>query len=72
MVHTAVLARCCASFYDAPAISPPISPFLIGATRKNDVAAARDQGFRFLVYTADLWIYQRALRDGLEYIRGSK
>jgi 2-dehydro-3-deoxyglucarate aldolase/4-hydroxy-2-oxoheptanedioate aldolase len=41
-----------------------------GSLFLDDVAAARDQGFRFLIYTADLWIYQRALRDGLQFIRG--
>jgi 2-dehydro-3-deoxyglucarate aldolase/4-hydroxy-2-oxoheptanedioate aldolase len=41
-----------------------------GSLFLDDVVAACEQGFRFLVYTADLWIYQRALRDGLEYIRG--
>lgn len=43
-----------------------------GSLILDDVVAAKEQGFRFLVYTADLWIYQRALRDGLEFIRGSK
>ena len=43
-----------------------------GSLFLDDVVAARDQGFRYLVYTADLWIYQRALRDGLEFIRGTK
>jgi 2-keto-3-deoxy-L-rhamnonate aldolase RhmA len=43
-----------------------------GSLILDDVAAARDQGFRFLVYVADLWIYQRALREGLEHIRGGK
>lgn len=43
-----------------------------GSLFLNDVVAAKEQGFRFLVYTADLWIYQRALRDGLDYIRGGK
>lgn len=42
-----------------------------GSLVLNDVTAARDQGFRFLVYTADLWIYQKALRDGLQTIVGS-
>jgi 2-dehydro-3-deoxyglucarate aldolase/4-hydroxy-2-oxoheptanedioate aldolase len=41
-----------------------------GSLFLDDVAAAREQGFRYLVYTADLWIYQRALRDGIERIRG--
>lgn len=41
-----------------------------GSIFLDDIVAARDQGFRFLVYTADLWIYQRALREGLNTIRG--
>jgi len=41
-----------------------------GSIHLGDVVAARHQGFRFLVYTADLWIYQRALREGLGTIRG--
>jgi 2-dehydro-3-deoxyglucarate aldolase/4-hydroxy-2-oxoheptanedioate aldolase len=40
-----------------------------GSLSLDEVRAARDDGFRFLVYTADLWIYQRALREGLERIR---
>jgi 2-keto-3-deoxy-L-rhamnonate aldolase RhmA len=40
-----------------------------GSLFLDDVVAARKQGFRYLVYTADLWIYQRALRDGLSFIR---
>jgi 2-dehydro-3-deoxyglucarate aldolase/4-hydroxy-2-oxoheptanedioate aldolase len=43
-----------------------------GSLFLDDVCAARDQGFRFLVYTADLWIYQRALREGLRRIRGER
>jgi 2-dehydro-3-deoxyglucarate aldolase/4-hydroxy-2-oxoheptanedioate aldolase len=43
-----------------------------GSLFLDDVVAARAAGFRFLVYTADLWIYQRALRDGLKTIRGEK
>lgn len=35
----------------------------------DELVRRRDQGFRFLVYTADIWIYQRALRDGLRTIR---
>jgi 2-dehydro-3-deoxyglucarate aldolase/4-hydroxy-2-oxoheptanedioate aldolase len=38
----------------------------------EDIVAAREQGFRYLCYTADLWIYQRALRDGIRRIRGEK
>lgn len=41
-----------------------------GSLFLDDVVESRRQGFRFLVYTADLWIYQRALRDGLRQIRG--
>jgi 2-dehydro-3-deoxyglucarate aldolase/4-hydroxy-2-oxoheptanedioate aldolase len=41
-----------------------------GSLFLDDVVAAKRQGFRFLVYTADLWIYQRALRDGIRQIRG--
>ncbi len=43
-----------------------------GSLFLEDVVAARTQGFRSLIYTADLWIYQRALRDGLRTIRGEK
>jgi 2-dehydro-3-deoxyglucarate aldolase/4-hydroxy-2-oxoheptanedioate aldolase len=43
-----------------------------GSLILEDVVAAREQGFRFLVYTADLWIYQRALREGLTTIRGAR
>ena len=32
--------------------------------------AALARGFRMLAYGGDLWIYQRALRDGLEALRG--
>jgi 2-dehydro-3-deoxyglucarate aldolase/4-hydroxy-2-oxoheptanedioate aldolase len=35
----------------------------------DDVITAREEGFRFLVYTADLWIFQQALRRGLRKIR---
>jgi 2-dehydro-3-deoxyglucarate aldolase/4-hydroxy-2-oxoheptanedioate aldolase len=41
-----------------------------GSLFLDDVIAAKEQGFRYLVYTADLWIYQRALREGLKKIRG--
>jgi 2-dehydro-3-deoxyglucarate aldolase/4-hydroxy-2-oxoheptanedioate aldolase len=40
-----------------------------GSINIEEIQAARDQGFRFLVYTADLWIYQRALREGLRQMR---
>ncbi len=43
-----------------------------GSLLLDDVVAAKTAGFRFLVYTADLWIYQRALRDGIKHIRGEK
>ena len=42
-----------------------------GSLNLDDVVSAREQGFRFLVYTADLWIYQKALRHGLAVIRGN-
>ena len=29
-----------------------------------------DQGFRCLAYGGDLWIYQKALSDGLKAVRG--
>jgi 2-keto-3-deoxy-L-rhamnonate aldolase RhmA len=41
-----------------------------GSLFLDDVVAAREQGFRFLVYVADLWIYQRALIEGMRTIRG--
>jgi 2-dehydro-3-deoxyglucarate aldolase/4-hydroxy-2-oxoheptanedioate aldolase len=41
-----------------------------GSLFVDDVVAARKQGFRYLVYTADLWIYQQALRQGVQAIRG--
>jgi len=41
-----------------------------GSLNLDDVVSAREQGFRFLVYTADLWIYQKALRHSLAVIRG--
>lgn len=34
-----------------------------------ELRARREQGFRFLVYTADVWIYQQALRQGLTAMR---
>jgi hypothetical protein len=40
-----------------------------GSLILDDVLAAREEGFRFLVYTADLWIFQQALRRGLRKIR---
>lgn len=43
-----------------------------GSLFLEDVVDAREQGLRFLVDTADLWIHQRALRDGLEGIRVGK
>jgi 2-dehydro-3-deoxyglucarate aldolase/4-hydroxy-2-oxoheptanedioate aldolase len=41
-----------------------------GSLFLDEVCQARDQGFRFLVYTADLWIYQKELRNGIRTIRG--
>ena len=40
-----------------------------GSIHLEEIEAARERGFRFLVYTADLWIYQRALREGLRRMR---
>jgi 2-dehydro-3-deoxyglucarate aldolase/4-hydroxy-2-oxoheptanedioate aldolase len=40
-----------------------------GSLLLDDVLQAREEGFRFLVYTADLWIFQQALRRGLRKIR---
>jgi 2-keto-3-deoxy-L-rhamnonate aldolase RhmA len=40
-----------------------------GSLILDDLREAKAAGFRFLVYTADLWIYQKALREGLEFIR---
>ncbi len=42
-----------------------------GSIFLDEIAKRRDEGFRFLVYTADIWIYQRALRQGIQSIRGS-
>lgn len=41
-----------------------------GSLIVEDIVAAKAQGFRFLVYVTDLWIYQRALRQGLDQVRG--
>jgi 2-keto-3-deoxy-L-rhamnonate aldolase RhmA len=40
-----------------------------GTLELDDLCAARDAGYRLLIYTADLWIYQRGLRAGLERVR---
>jgi 2-keto-3-deoxy-L-rhamnonate aldolase RhmA len=40
-----------------------------GSLDLAELRARRDQGFRFLVYTADVWIYQQALRQGLAAVR---
>ncbi len=40
-----------------------------GSLNLEEVKMRRDQGFRFLVYTADVWIYQQALRQGIHAIR---
>lgn len=40
-----------------------------GSLILDDILAAREEGYRFLVYTADLWIFQQALRRGLRTIR---
>ncbi|MFM9106708.1 MAG: HpcH/HpaI aldolase family protein [Chloroflexota bacterium] len=40
----------------------------------GDVATAKaqlEQGFRILAYNGDLWLYQTALRQGLEALRGA-
>jgi 2-keto-3-deoxy-L-rhamnonate aldolase RhmA len=42
-----------------------------GSLFLEEVELRRDQGFRFLVYTSDVWIYQRALRNGMRRIRSS-
>jgi 2-dehydro-3-deoxyglucarate aldolase/4-hydroxy-2-oxoheptanedioate aldolase len=34
-------------------------------------AAQLKQGFRALAYSGDLWLYQQALRDGLDALRGT-
>ena len=36
-------------------------PAGFGSLSLDDIVAAKEQGFRFLVYVADLWIYQQAL-----------
>jgi 2-dehydro-3-deoxyglucarate aldolase/4-hydroxy-2-oxoheptanedioate aldolase len=41
-----------------------------GSLNLAELRSRRDQGFRFLVYTADIWIYQEALRKGLAAVRG--
>ena len=43
-----------------------------GSLSLDDIVAAKEQGFRFLVYVADLWIYQQALGNGLRHIRGDR
>jgi hypothetical protein len=30
----------------------------------------REKGFRLMAYSGDLWIYQAALRDALQSLRG--
>jgi 2-keto-3-deoxy-L-rhamnonate aldolase RhmA len=35
----------------------------------EDAQQALDQGFRIVAYSGDLWLYQRALREGLATIR---
>jgi 2-dehydro-3-deoxyglucarate aldolase/4-hydroxy-2-oxoheptanedioate aldolase len=40
-----------------------------GSLDLDELEMRRDQGFRFLVYTADVWIYQRALRAGIHRIQ---
>ena len=43
-----------------------------GSLDVAELQARRKQGFRFLVYTADVWIYQQALRQGLAAVREVK
>jgi 2-dehydro-3-deoxyglucarate aldolase/4-hydroxy-2-oxoheptanedioate aldolase len=43
-----------------------------GSLSVGDIAAAGRQGFRLLVYLADLWIYQRALAEGISAIRSAE
>jgi 2-dehydro-3-deoxyglucarate aldolase/4-hydroxy-2-oxoheptanedioate aldolase len=43
-----------------------------GSLFLDHICQARDDGFRFLVYTADLWIYQRAIREGIRTMREGK
>jgi 2-dehydro-3-deoxyglucarate aldolase/4-hydroxy-2-oxoheptanedioate aldolase len=43
-----------------------------GSLDLAELRARRDQGFRFLVYTADVWIYQQALRLGLATVRDQR
>ena len=40
-----------------------------GSLDLAELQARREQGFRFLVYTADVWIYQQALRQGMTTVR---
>ncbi len=44
---------------------------VLGALDAETLARGPSEGFRMLVYLADLWIYQKALRQGLETIRES-
>jgi 2-dehydro-3-deoxyglucarate aldolase/4-hydroxy-2-oxoheptanedioate aldolase len=41
-----------------------------GSLDVAELRTRRDQGFRFLVYTGDVWIYQQAPRQGLAAVRG--
>jgi 2-keto-3-deoxy-L-rhamnonate aldolase RhmA len=43
-----------------------------GSLFLDDVLQAREEGYRFLVYTADVWIFQQALRRGIKAIRNGK
>jgi 2-keto-3-deoxy-L-rhamnonate aldolase RhmA len=43
----------------------------LGVLDPRDLAAAPARGFRMLVYVADLWIYQEALRNCFRTIRGA-
>lgn len=42
-----------------------------GSLDLEELAAAPGKGYRFLVYVADLWIYQQALADGITRVRRS-
>ena len=42
-----------------------------GSLDLEELASAPRKGYRFLVYVADLWIYQQALADGVSRVRKS-
>jgi 2-keto-3-deoxy-L-rhamnonate aldolase RhmA len=41
----------------------------LAVTNPEELAAGPENGFRLLVYLADVWIYQKALRDGFRIVR---